>query len=103
MTSIEFVKIITEAGATGVSIFLIIYLIKRLTSDRMREKEWTDLMRDFNKSINNHFEHTERSYHELSGALRDLSKIQYESSLIIKGCKRNKYYDKNSNNTSQGS
>lgn len=66
---LETIKVITEAGMTGITVLLIGYIYKK---DKMN-----------NKIINNHFEHDTIAREKLAKAITKLS-------TVVGGCKFNK-------------
>ena len=64
----EIIKILTEAGSLGIVIALLIYLA------------WRDKL--FNKTLNNHLEHSRETDEKLTEAITGLKGV-------IKGCKYN--------------
>jgi len=75
--NLEVVKVITEAGSVGVSAGLM-FLFYRLAVL-------------FNKTMNNHFAHTEMAYRDLVKVLDKHTEVLNEVSVTISGCKNNKY------------
>lgn len=77
------IEILTNAGAIGVCIALLIY---------MWRKDKLNLERDqmFNKTLNNHLEHAEKAEDRHTEATKSLTEILISIKGVIRGCPNNK-------------
>lgn len=72
-----FIDYLIEAGNAGVSVALMILFYR--------------LAILFNKTMNNHFQHTEMAYRDLAKILDKHTEVLNEMAIVVRGCKNNKF------------